>query len=247
MPDMRAIRLLLFPVLALLASASGWAQTEPEIPRPPEPLKNGWDLAFFTGISYDVMSGEYDGGCPCLFLDQEHSVSAPFGLSVNVPLSSDISLLLRGAWHKTVTKFFVGREDSLVFSPTPAVGEIGDDLTLTYSVVQFDVLLRLIGRQDGERVYFGLGYGRTDRQQVLLTETEYANGTRSLIFDGPLEGRRSDRVSFIIGAEYAWYPLKNLSLIPAFEIDYTVHRISTVQPLRPTFFKLLVSVGYQLW
>lgn len=238
-------RAMILAGVILLLSCKASAQTEPEIPRPPEALRNGWQLSFVTGLSYNVMSGEYDGGCPCLFLDQEHSLSVPLGGAINVPLASDISLLLRAGYHKTVTKFFVGREDSLVFSP--GIGDIGNDLTLTYSQLQIDVLLRLIGRLDGERVYFGLGYGLVDKQRVLLTETEYVNGTRSLIYSGDLEGKRSNRVSFIIGAEYALIPWKNLYVIPSFEIDYTVHRISSIQPLRPWMFKLLVSVGFQAW
>ncbi len=248
---MQVSRRILFLLLAVvLTTGTAWAQTEPEAPSEPEVLHNGWQVAFYAGLSFNYFSGWYDGlrdDCNCTFVSNGTSFSVPFGLSLNFPLWNDASIVLRGGIARSSTNFEDGRMDSLI--TTPGFGEVIDDLNLRLDLVQLDVLVRLIGRHDGERVYFGYGLGWVDRQDVVLKETEYGSNGRPigeyLITKRSLEGGRAIRQSFIIGAEYAFVPTRNLYLIPAFELDYSLKKLSDVHPLRPSFYRLLITVSWQ--
>lgn len=234
--------------LVLLCAAASTAvvqaQTEPEAPRAPEKLMNGWQLSGWVGGSYNVFSGGYyDDESNISFIADETSTSMPFGVSLNVPVFEDASLYLRAGWHRTETSFFTGRYDSL--RSRTGQGEIGDELTVYYSMLTFDVLIRLIGRQDGERVYFGPSFGIVDTRRARVVETEYPTGAKYLFSDRDIESAHGVRRSFVIGAEYAFVPHKAIYIIPAIEIDYALQKLSTVQPLKPTFYKFLLSIAIQ--
>ena len=232
-------------VLILVPMSALFSQTEPEAPRPPEIPRNGYQISFFSGVSYNVFSGQYDGGCPCEFVAEETSGNVPYGFALNIPLFFDAALYLRGGVQNTSTTFFMGRNDSL--RSGTGTGNIGDELQLDYNLVHFDILLRLIGRQDGERVFVGPSFGFVRKKHVRLTETEYPTGAQYNLDDGDIEGGKSMRMSIIIGVEYAFVPLKNMYIIPSLQVDYTPQRISDVQLIRPTFYKFLVSVAYQIF
>jgi hypothetical protein len=232
-------------LFVLLFASSAFAQTEPETPEEKEPLHNGFQISFYTGMTLNSYTGGYFGPCPCDFWNNAVSFSFPAGGALNIPLFEDAALLLRAGWHASETGFFSGRVDSL--HSGPGTGDIGSDLTLEYSLVNVDLLLRLIGRMDGERVYVGPSFGLVQRKHVHLVDTEYDTGKQFPITDGNIEGGRNVRVSVVIGVEYAFTPLRNLFLIPAFEIDYSPNKISDIQPLRPTFYKLLLTIGYQVF
>lgn len=233
-------------VMVIVFSAVGLAQGEPEAPREIVKPFNGYQIAFFTGLSYNVFSGSYDGNCSCEFLSNETSFNAPVGLSVNIPVFADASIYLRGSWQATRTEFFTGRTDSLRSLPG-TTGDIGTDMELTYSMVQFDLLVRLIGKQDGERVFFGPSLGLVRQKRVRITDTEYETGTVYTVADGDYPSADAVRRSFVIGAEYAFIPLPGLYVIPSLQIDYALEKISDIQPLRPNFYKILVTVAYQLF
>jgi hypothetical protein len=242
----RFIAMAVAGILAICGRAS--AQTEPEAPREPEVLKNSFQLSFYSGVSYLDYSNYYDGyydNCNCDFVGGGGSFNMPYGVSLNIPVFADASLYLRAGITRTSTNFFDGRMDSLKHSS--GYGEIGNDLNLRYDVANLDILVRLIGHMDGERVYFGLGLDRVLKKDVLLTETEYDTDTKVLIKHGVLTEGREWRTSFIIGAEYAFVPFKNLYIIPALEIDYGLNKMSTQQPLRPSFYRFLVNVSYQIF
>jgi hypothetical protein len=234
----------------LLLAAAAWqpaalAQTEPEVPEENAPLRNGFQISLFGGVSLNSYTGAYFGDCPCDYWENERSWSVPYGVALHVPLFEDAALYLRGSLHRTSTDFFVGRYDSLRSAQT--VGSIGDDMTIHYSLATIDVLLRLIGHLDGERVYIGPSFGIVQQKRVHIVETEYATGTRWLLTNRDIEGARDLRVSIVIGAEYAFMPLRNLSIIPAIEIDYAPKKISDWQPLRVTFYRALIGVSYQVF
>jgi hypothetical protein len=227
------------------------AQNEPEAPRLPEKLHNGLQLAVYGGLTHTVLSGGYLGGCPCDFPEAGTSWSAPYGGSLNIPVFSDASIYLRLGLQNTRTDMFSGRYDSL--RSVKDAGNIGSDLRLQFDLVNFDVLLRLIGRHDGERVFTGLSFGFVKDAHIKLTDTEYQTGVVYPVEDGALQDTRSMYTFFVIGAEYAIIPLKNVYLIPSFEINYALNKIYKELPPRPTFsmrpilYKLLFTVAYQIF
>jgi hypothetical protein len=225
-------------------------QTEPESPKAVEPLQNGLQISFFTGASLNVFSGGYftqcpRGTCPIDFYAEDYSVSAPFGFGLNIPVFSDAALYLRAGWNSTHVTISSGRVDSLYTQET--VGELLDELTLYYTLFQVDVLVRLIGRQDGERIFLGPSFGFPIRKHAYVAETELSTGKKFLLEDRDVEGASSMRTSFVLGVEYAFVPVKNLYVIPSFQIDYSAQKISELQPIRPLYYKLLLSISYQLF
>ncbi|MDT8325354.1 MAG: hypothetical protein RRA94_14670 [Bacteroidota bacterium] len=133
------------------------------------------------------------------------------------------------------------------------VGIALSGMTIDYDLLQFDFLLRLFGHIDGERVYLGPSFGFVREKHVRITDTELASGAVRLIEDGPLDIEHDLRVSFVIGAEYAFVPLRNLYVIPSLEVDYAFDKLVRERAgtpnfqLRPTFYKFYVTVAYQMF
>ena len=241
--------LILFCLLSF-SPAMLRAQTEPESPKTQEPLRNGFQLSFYTGVALNNFTGGYYTDCPrgnCLvdFYLEDNSWSYPFGASMNIPVFSDAALYLRAGWNSTKTTISSGRVDSLYTQQ--AVGEILDELTLYYTLFQVDVLVRLIGKQDGERIFLGPSFGFPVYNRAYVSETELSTGRQFLIQDTDVEGAKKMRTSLILGVEYAFVPVRNLYIIPSFQIDYSAQKISDAQPIRPLFYKFLISVSYQLF
>jgi hypothetical protein len=205
----------------------------------------------YGGLSAHVLSGGYLGGCPCDFVASGSGWSTPFGASLNIPVFSDAAIYLRLGLHQTTTDMFSGRFDSL--RSARDAGSIGSDLRLQFDLVNFDVLLRLIGRQDGERVFTGLSFGFVRNTHVRLTDTEYGTGATYIIEDKALEEARNMYAFFVIGVEYAFIPLRNLYLIPSMEINYSLNKIMKDVPPRPTyamrpiFYKILLTAAVQIF
>lgn len=237
---------LLFAIVPRLA-----AQTEPEAPREPVKLYNGYQFSLFGGGNLTYLNGDYMGLCPCEFLGDETSLNEFYGVSLNIPVLEDAALYLRLSRNRTRTAWFTGRIDSL--RSTPEVGLVGSDLTFDYDLLAFDLLLRLYGRIDGERVYIGPSFGFVRDKRVFITDTELLTGKAWLIEDDQLDVEHSLRVSFVIGAEYAFVPLPNLFVIPAFEIDYAFAKITNERferpnfNIRPTFYRLYLTLAYQVF
>jgi hypothetical protein len=226
------------------------AQNEPESPREVLPLRNGFQLSFIAGLSMNVFSGGYftqcpRGNCPIDFYAEDNSYSIPLGVALNIPVFSDLAFYPRVGWNSTRITISSGRVDSLYTQES--VGALLDELTLYYTLVQVDLLVRLIGRQDGERVYLGPSFGFPIRKHAYVAETELSTGKSFLLEDTDVEGARSMRTSLILGVEYAFVPLKNLYIIPSLQIDYSAQKISDRQPIRPLFYKFLLNVSYQLF
>lgn len=240
-----AIRLL--PVLCALVSISPevLGQAEPEAPPVPFVLRNGWQLSGYFGVSYNVFHGGYAADCPCEFLANATSGSYPYGLSLNVPINEELSLYLRAGMQTTSTLFTVGRVDSL--RSQPVVGDLADELTVEYSLFSVDILLRLIGKLDGERIFVGPSFGFVRKKSAEITETELQTGYQYTIENGDIEGARTLRTSIVIGAEYAFIPTRNLFIIPSVQVDYSPQKITDLQPLRPVFYKFVLNVAYQLF
>lgn len=247
----RALRTVLIMLLVSVAAATVQAQTEPEAPREPEKLYNGWQFALFGGVNLTYMNGEYYSGCPCSFLGDETSFNTVYGASINVPLFEDASLYLRLGRNRTSTDWSSGRNDTLW--TTNDVGVALSDMTIDYDLLNLDVLLRLFGNIDGERVYIGPSFGFVREKHVRVTDTEFSTGAMRVIEDGPLEIEHDLRVSIVIGAEYAFIPFRNLYVIPSLEVDYAFDKLireSESTPnfrLRPTFYKFYVTVAYQIF
>lgn len=240
--------LLLFIILAA-SSSRVMAQTEPEAPKPPETLYNGWQFSFYGGASMFYTNGEYSGTCNCDFVGDVTSFNAIYGTSVNIPVHQDFSLYLRAGVNNASTNWATARTDSLI--STGGTGYVLSDMTLDYHLLNLDVLFRLIGSMDGERVYIGPSFGIVRKKHVRITDTELPSGLPIVVEDGPLDIEHGLRVSMVIGAEYAFVPLKNLYVVPAFEVDYAFGKIlqdRAARPnflLRPTYYKLLVTIAYQ--
>ena len=247
----RAWRFLLVTATLTVLAAQVQAQTEPEAPREPEKLYNGWQFALFGGLNLAYMNGEYYGGCPCEFLGDETSANGFYGVSLNVPLFADASIYLRLGRNRTSTSWSTGRNDSLW--STPGVGVALSDMTIDYDLLHFDFLLRLFGHIDGERVYLGPSFGFVREKHVRITDTEFESGAVRVIEDGPLDIEHDLRVSFVIGAEYAFVPFRNLYVIPAFEVDYAFDKLVRERAgtpnfrLRPTFYKFYLTLAYQMF
>ena len=236
----RVVALALLLCLPVLVRA----QTEPESPEQPKPPPvNGFQFSVFAGAALNVFSGGYFAPGERNFLAEESSFNTPVGVSINIPVFADAALYLRAGWHPTQTVFFSGRKDSL--KSIPAFGEIGDELTLRYALFHVDVLLRLIGRQDGERVFVGPSFNFVRSKRVRVTETEYASGVSYLIEEGELVGGESLRTSLVLGAEYAFVPLPDLYIIPSLQVDYSPQKLSTEHPIKAVFYKFLLTVAYQ--
>jgi hypothetical protein len=244
-----ATRFVILLMLAMCGATPLWAQTEPEAPVPAEKLYNGWQLSFYGGGSMFYTNGEYNGLCDCDFVGDVTSINAIFGSSVNIPVHQDFALYLRAGINNASTTWSSARTDSLL--STGGSGYVLSDMTFDYDLLNLDVLFRLIGSMDGERVYIGPSFGIVGSKHVRITDTELTSGFTRLVEDGPLDVDHSLRVSMIIGAEYAFVPLKNLYVVPAFEVDYAFGKIlqdRSARPnfvLRPTYYKLLVTVAYQ--
>ncbi|MDH7516449.1 MAG: hypothetical protein QHI48_11320 [Bacteroidota bacterium] len=229
----------------LCAAPALRAQTEPEAPQRPRPKPvNGFQVSVYTGASLNVFSGGYFAPGDLTFLDVETSVNFPVGAWVNIPVTSDMALYIRGGWHGTETVFFSGRRDSL-HTPPGGFGEIGDELTLTYGLFHIDVLARLIGRQDGERVFVGPSFGWVRTKRIRVTETEYGPKKTYLLEEGELSSAIAMRTSIVIGAEYAFMPVKNLYVIPSLQVDYSPQKISADHPMKAVWYKFLLSVSWQ--
>lgn len=246
-----AARLIVLAALLFLCAPRLAAQTEPEAPRDPVKLYNGYQFSVFGGGNLTYLNGDYAGLCPCEFVGDESSFNEFYGLSLNIPIHEDAALYLRLARNRTSTGWFTGRADSL--RSVQDVGLVGSDLTFDYDVLSFDLLLRLYGRIDGERVYVGPSFGFVRDKHVRVTDTELSTGKIWLIEDDELDVEHSLRMSFIIGAEYGFVPLPNLFVIPAFEIDYSFAKIINDRPerpsfsIKPTFYRLYVTVAYQVF
>jgi hypothetical protein len=244
-----ATRFVIVLLLAFCGAAPLLAQTEPEAPRPPEKLYNGWQFSVYGGGSLFYTNGEYNGLCNCNFVGDVTSINAIFGTSVNVPLHQDFALYLRAGINNASTMWSTARTDSLL--STGGSGYVLSDMTFDYHLLNLDVLFRLIGSMDGERVYIGPSFSVVGKKNVRITDTELSSGLTRVVEDGPLDVDHSLRVSMIIGAEYAFVPIKNLYVVPAVEVDYAFGKIlqdRSARPnfvLRPTYYKLLVTVAYQ--
>ena len=241
----RTVALALLAAAALLLPSATRAQTEPESPVAPVVLRNGLQLSFFTGPSLNVFTGGYRATDELNFVAQASSWSMPAGLALNIPLWSDAALYLRGGWMPTRTTFFLGKTDSL--RSGLGVGEIGEDFTFSYSMFQFDVLFRLIGKMDGERVFVGPSFGFVREKKVRIIETEYPTGRQYLLEDTEISGALATRVSIVIGAEYAFTPFKDLYIIPSLQVDYGPSAISSEQPLKMIMYKFLVNIAWQVF
>ncbi len=238
---------MLAAVFACICAVSSLtAQTEPESPAlPPEKPVNGFQISVYSGVALNVFSGGYFAPGNRNFIAEESSFNTPVGAWMNIPVFDDIAIYLRAGWQGTQTVFFAGRQDSL--RTAAGYGEIGDELTLRYGLFHLDVLLRLIGRQDGERVFVGPSFGWARSRNVRVTETEYGPGKTYLIEEGEFAGATEMRTSIVIGAEYAFIPIKNLYIIPSLQVDYSPQKISSEHPLKMIMYKFLLSVSWQLF
>ncbi len=242
-------RLCLVLSLAFTA-ASAVAQTEPEVPTEPEQLYNGYQLSFYGGGSLFYTNGEYNGLCDCKFAGDMTSTNLIFGASVNIPVLDDLAFYLRAGANNASSDWATARADSL---STGTTGYIVSDMIFDYNILHFDFLLRLIGNMDGERVYIGPSFGVVRRKHVLITDTELSTDMKRVVEDGPLDVDHDLRLSMVIGAEYAFVPAKNLYVVPALEVDYAFSKIIQDRGgrpnfmFRPTYYKFLLTVSYQLF
>jgi len=244
-------RLAAVLLVSSLAALTASAQTRPEAPREPEVLYNGFQLSLYGGGTLMYMNGEYYGSCPCDFFGDITSSNLIFGASMNIPVFQDASIYLRAGLNRTSTTWTNARTDSL-FS-TPGTGYIVSDLVFDYDLHHLDFLIRLIGNIDGERVYIGPSFGFVRKKHVRITDSELSTGAARIVEDAAMVTDHELRVSMIIGAEYAFVPIRNLYVIPAIEVDYAFGRITQNRlerpnfRLRPTFYKLLVTLAYQIF
>lgn len=242
---------IVLAAVLLLTATRLFAQTEPEAPRDPVKLYNGYQFAVFGGGNLTYMNGDYFGECPCDFLGDKTGSNLFYGASINIPIFSDASIYLRLSRNKTSTEWSTGRNDSL--RSVQKLGSVISDLTFDYDLLSFDVLLRLFGHIDGERVYLGPSFGFVRDKHIRITDTELSTGKIWLIEDDQLDVEHSLRMSFVIGAEYAFVPLKNLYVIPALEIDYPFGKIANERFERPnfsireTFYRFYVTFAYQMF
>lgn len=227
------------------------AQTEPEAPRDPVKLYNGYQFAVFGGGNLTYLNGDYFGLCPCDFVGDQTGSNLFYGASINIPIFSDASVYLRLSRNKTSTSWSTARVDSL--RSVQEVNFVVSDLTFDYDLLSLDVLLRLFGHIDGERVYLGPSFGFVRDKHVRITDSEMSTGKVWLIEDDQLDVTHSLRMSFVIGAEYAFVPFKNLYVIPALEIDYAFGKIFNERNerpsfnLKPTFYRFYVTLAYQIF
>jgi hypothetical protein len=238
-------------VLTALITVEAAAQTEPEAPRPPEVLYNGFQLSATGGLSMNHIVGEYYGDCPCEFYGNTTSTSPYFGASLNIPVFEDAALLLRVGINNSSSSWETGRNDSLWTSPE--IGTIFSNLIFEYELLSFDVLARLIGAMDGPRLLVGPSFSAVKRKHLRIVDEEFVSGAQRVVEDGDLQVDQETRISMILGFEYAFTPVHNLYVIPSFEVDYPFAKLLNqdgVDPdfsLRPIFYRLLVSVSYQLF
>lgn len=249
----RAPAVLVTGVLALLlAPAILRAQTEPEAPRTPDKLYNGFQISLYGAAAYTHFLGSYSGPENANFTGNASSWGYAYGAWVNIPLfSSDAALYLRAGWRPSTTDWYSSRTDSL--HSHPGVGDILSELTIEYNLFRVDALFRLIGRMDGERIYVGPSFGFVQRKHTRIVDIELDGEAETVIEDGELAVDQNVRVSIIIGLEYAFYIAHNLYLIPAVEVDYPFEKmINDTAPkpdfeLRPVFYSVQMSLAYHLF
>jgi hypothetical protein len=240
-----AMLFLLLPAGTLLA------QTEPEAPRTPEKLYNGFQISLYGAFAYTHLVGNYSGPCACEFVGNASSWGGAWGGWVNIPIFSDAALYLRFGWRPSSTDWFTSRSDSL--HSTPGVGDIGTNLTFQYDMMRLDALFRLIGRMDGERIYMGPSFGFVQTAHVRIVDIELATNKTFVMQDEDLPLTSDLRVSIILGVEYAFHVARNLYLIPALEVDYPFEKLIDDTPpkpeyeLRPVFYSVQLSASYQLF
>lgn len=239
---------LLLAILLVTAASRVSAQTEPEAPKPPEKLYNGWQFSMYGGGSLFYTNGDYFGISGGNFVGDVTSFNALYGASVNIPVHQDFALYLRAGVNDASTEWSTARSDSLA---TGGVGYVISDMTFDYNLLNVDLLFRLIGSMDGERVYIGPSFGIVRKKNVRIIDTDLTSGISRVTEDAPLDVEHDLRLSMVIGAEYAFVPLKNLYVVPAIEVDYAFGKIiqdRSARPnfvLRPTYYKFLVTVAYQ--
>ena len=220
--------------------------TEPEAPPSvlrPEPMRNGWQISFYSGISYNDYYEGYDIPGVIDFLADESSWNVPYGGSLNIPLFDDLSLYLRAGVQNMETNFFNGKIDSL--KSAQQIGEIGFGMDFSFHITHIDILIRLIGKNEGERVYFGPSFGIVNKKQIVVRRTEFLTGYEEVLQDQEMPGTDDYFPTFVIGGEYAFVPVRNLYLIPAIEVNFGWERISEIQRLRTVYYRLLFNVSYQ--
>ena len=107
------------------------AQTEPEAPRTPDKLTNGFQLSLYASAAYTHWVGEYSGPENTSFTGNSSSWGYAYGIWANVPISSDAALYLRAGWRPSSTLWFDTRTDSL--HSRPGIGDLASELTIEYS------------------------------------------------------------------------------------------------------------------
>ena len=240
---------LILVLLFGLASVKAAAQTEPEAPTEPVKLYNGYQFSFYGGGSLFYTSGEYNSVSKGDFVGDISSTNFMYGASLNIPVLEDLALYLRAGRNSASTDWATARTDST----SGSTGYILSDMVFDYDILHLDFLLRLIGSMDGERVYIGPSFGLVRKKHVLITDTDLTTGAKRVVEDGPLDVEHDLRLSMVIGAEYAFVPFKNLYVVPALEVDYAFSKIlqeRSTRPnfvFRPTYYKFLVTVSYQVF
>src|SRR5512135_2040334 len=62
-------------------------------------LANRFQIGLFAGVSLNINKGEYEGACPCTFPKAGNGWSGSYGLSVNLPITQESALYLRGGFN----------------------------------------------------------------------------------------------------------------------------------------------------
>ena len=207
------------------------------------PIVNRFQISFFSAASYNIMKGQYDGVCPCSFVQAGSGWSFPVGLSFNIPFTDDASIYLRASVESQSLAFESARKDTL--RSIKEYGEMTDDLTIESDLIQFDLLLRLIAEEQGVRLLAGPSFGFSKKSRARILETELKTGVAYTVEDGDLQEERRTRYGFIFGIEYAFIPIKGIYIIPALIFRYGMHSISNAQSLRLLNYTLNISLAYQ--
>jgi hypothetical protein len=240
--------LILLPAMLLLMQAAAYSQTEPEAPASvlrPGDTKNGWQISLYGGVSYNEYYEGYDIKNVISFIADETSWNMPLGLGLNIPIFEELSLYVRAGAQNMETNFFNGQIDSI--KSTNDLGYIGYDMDFSFDIFHLDILIRLIGENEGERVYFGPSFGYVQKRHITVKRTELETGEAQLLQDQAMPGSDNFFPTFVIGGEYAFIPMKNLYLIPAIEVNFGWEKISNVQRLRTNYYRLLFNISYQIF
>lgn len=237
-----------FAALILVAAspihAQGIPPAAPHIyKKPPSPFANRFALGVYGSYSHTVFKGAYYGACPCEFLKSGSGAAFPFGLTMNIPITEESALYLRLGKFSADIVYESARYDSL--RSEKKLGDMFDDMTLSFSMTYFEVLLRLIAEEDGVRLFAGPSFGFIDKKHVVLIETEAMSGNRYTIENGELLYAKATRYGFVLGLEYAFIPIEKIYILPSFALDYGLNRISEVQPIRPLLYNVSLSIAYQ--